>query len=45
MFLAWVPQGLGPGLEAGDLAIMDNLATHKIRGVREAIEAAGARLR
>ena len=44
MFLAWVQQGLGPHLEAGDLVIMDNLATHKIRGVREAIEAVGARL-
>ncbi len=31
-------------LEAGNLVIMDNLATHKIRGVREALEAAGARL-
>ena len=44
MFLAWVQQGLVPRLEAGDLVIMDNLATHKIRGVREALEAAGARL-
>ncbi len=44
MFLAWVEQGLAPRLEAGDLVIMDNLATHKIRGVREALEAAGARL-
>ena len=30
--------------DAGDLVILDNLSTHKIRGVREAIEAAGARL-
>lgn len=44
MFLAWVQQGLAPRLQAGDLVIMDNLATHKIRGVREALEAAGARL-
>ena len=44
MFLAWVRQGLAPRLETGDLVIMDNLATHKIRGVRQAIEAAGARL-
>ncbi len=44
MFLAWVEQGLAPRLEAGDLVIMDNLATHKIRGVREAIEAVDARL-
>ncbi len=45
MFLAWVQQGLAPRLRLGDLVILDNLATHKIRGVREAIEAAGARLR
>jgi transposase len=44
MFLAWVVQGLVPTLQKGDLVIMDNLATHKVTGVREAIEAAGARL-
>jgi len=44
MFLAWVAQGLAPTLQKGDLVIMDNLATHKIRGIREALEAAGARL-
>src|SRR5690242_21929993 len=44
MSLAWVEQGLAPRLHAGDLVIMDNLPTHKIRGVREALEAAGARL-
>lgn len=44
MFLAWVVQGLVPTLRKGDVVIMDNLATHKVQGVREAIEAAGARL-
>ena len=44
MFLAWVQQGLAPRLQCGDLVIMDNLATHKIRGVREAIQSRGARL-
>jgi transposase len=44
MFLAWVRQGLVPVLQTGDLVILDNLATHKVAGVREAIEAAGARL-
>jgi transposase len=44
MFLAWVRQGLAPTLQKGDLVILDNLATHKIRGIVEAIEAAGARL-
>jgi transposase len=44
MFLAWVIQGLMPTLQKGDVVIMDNLATHKVQGVREAIETAGARL-
>ncbi len=44
MFLAWVTQGLAPTLRTGDLVILDNLATHKIRGVREALQAKGARL-
>ena len=44
MFLAWVQQGLALTLRPGDVVILDNLATHKIRGVREAIEASGARL-
>ena len=44
MFLAWVEQGLAPRLRIGELVIMDNLATHKIRGVREVIQSRGARL-
>ena len=44
MFLAWVRQGLAPTLRPGDVVILDNLSTHKIRGVREALEAARARL-
>ncbi len=44
MFLAWVRQGLAPTLRPADVVILDNLSTHKIRGVREAIEVAGARL-
>lgn len=44
MFLAWVRQGLAPQLHPGDGVIMDNLATHKVAGVREAIEGTGARL-
>ena len=45
MFLAWVRQGLTPLLQPNDLVIMDNLATHKVVGVREAIESVGAKLR
>lgn len=44
MFLAWMRQGLAPALRPGEVVILDNLATHKIQGVREAIEAVGARL-
>ena len=44
MFLAWGRQGLKPTLQPNDLVIMDNLATHKVVGVREAIESVGARL-
>ena len=44
MFLAWVRQGLAPTLQKGDVVILDNLATHKIGGIREAIAAVGARL-
>ena len=44
LFLAWVRAGLVPGLRRDDVVILDNLATHKVTGVREAIEAAGARL-
>ena len=32
-----------PGLQRDDVVILDNLAKHKVAGVREAIEADGAR--
>ena len=44
LFLAWVKQGLVPVLQRHDVVILDNLSTHKVAGVRAAIEAAGARL-
>src|SRR5262245_1707214 len=34
-----------PTLQPGDIVIMDNVATHKVNGVAEAIEAVGATLR
>jgi len=43
-FWAWVRKGLAPTLRPGELVILDNLATHKVRGVRASIEAVGARL-
>ena len=44
LFLAYVEQVLVPTLINGDIVIMDNLGSHKVAGVRQAIEAAGARL-
>jgi transposase len=43
-FLAYVTQVLAPTLRPGDLVVMDNLKAHKVNGVRDAIEAQGARL-
>jgi len=43
-FLAYAEQVLAPELCPGDIVVMDNLPSHKISGVREAIERAGARL-
>jgi transposase len=45
LFLAYVGQVLVPNLTVGDIVIMDNLGSHKVVGVREAIEAAGASMR
>ena len=44
-FLAYVEQVLVQTLDQDDIVFMDNLRTHKVDGVREAIEAAGATLR
>ena len=44
LFLAYVEQVLVPTLKPGDVVIMDNLRSHKVAGVREAIEGAGAKL-
>jgi transposase len=41
---AYVEQQLVTTLRPGDTVIMDNLAAHKVAGVREAIEAVGAKL-
>ena len=42
--LAYVERCLAPSLRPGDVVVMDNLSSHKVEGVREAIEAAGADL-
>jgi transposase len=45
IFLAYVTRCLVPTLKPGDIVILDNLKPHKAKGVREAIEAAGATVR
>ncbi len=44
VFLAYVEQFLAPTLSPGDVVVLDNLSSHKVAGVREAIEARGATL-
>jgi len=44
IFLAYLDHVLGPQLRPGDVVVMDNLSSHKVKGVRERIEAAGAEL-
>ncbi len=44
VFLEYVKQVLCPTLAEGETVVMDNLSAHKIAGVRQAIEAKGARL-
>ena len=41
-FRAYVEQCLAPALAPGDVVVLDNLAAHKIDGVRQAIAAVGA---
>jgi transposase len=41
-FKAYVEQMLAPSLSPGDIVVMDNLSSHKVDGVRQAIKAAGA---
>jgi transposase len=45
IFLAYVEQCLVPTLKRGDIVVMDNVPAHKVDGVQDAIEAAGASLR
>lgn len=43
-FRAYVEQVLAPTLQPGDIVVLDNLASHKVAGAREAVEARGASL-
>jgi transposase len=40
-FVAWVEQFLAPTLAAGDIVLADNLGSHKVAAVREAIAVRG----
>lgn len=44
-FVAWIEQCLAPELKPGDIVVMDNLGSHKVAGVRQAIKARGAQVR
>jgi transposase len=44
VFRTYVSQVLAPQLRPGDVVVMDNLSPHKASGVRQAIEAADAKL-
>jgi transposase len=43
-FVAYIEQCLAPTLKRGDIVVIDNLPAHKVAGVKDAIEAAGATL-
>ncbi len=45
VFEAYVEQVLLPALEPGDVVVMDNLATHKVKRILERIEQAGVAVR
>jgi transposase len=44
-FQAYAEQVLAPTLGPGDIVVMDNLASHKVAGIKQAVEAKGASLR
>lgn len=44
-FKQWLKEALCPTLHRGDVLVMDNLSCHKVKGVQELIEQAGAQLR
>lgn len=42
LFRAYVERMLAPSLRPSDIVVMDNLSSHKVSGIVEAIEAVGA---
>ena len=45
IFLAYLEQCLAPTLRRGDIVVIDNLPAHRVVGVEEVIQGAGASLR
>ena len=45
LFLSWVEQHLVKVLRPGDVVIMDNLSSHKVKNAAEAIESVSAQVR
>ena len=45
LFLKYVQEFLCPTLHPGDIVIANNVQSHKVAGVKEAIEAVGAHIR
>jgi len=43
-FLHYIQEVLGPTLQPGDIVVADNLSSHKVAGVREAVAARGAQI-
>jgi transposase len=43
-FRAYVEQFLAPSLAPGDVVVLDNLAAHRVDGIRQALAAVGASL-
>lgn len=44
IFRGYVEQHLAPQLKSGDIVLMDNLSSHKVSGVAQAIRSVGAEL-
>jgi transposase len=43
-FLHYIQEVLGPTLQPGDIVVADNLSSHKVAGVHEAVTARGAQI-
>ncbi|SDY82206.1 transposase [Nitrosomonas sp. Nm33] len=43
-FKTYIETQLAPTLKSGDIVIADNFSSHKVKGVKELIEARGARI-